>query len=403
MTEQVFPELQPDARSPFVAGGRRRMHGVLPAQDIRKLVQAGAIHASDGIEDRQIQPASLDLRLGRTACRLQASFLPGRSKVKDKLGSLVMARLDLSSAVVLEKGCVYLVELMEALRLPGDVAAKANPKSTTGRLDVFTRLITDDGTEFERVPAGYAGPLYAEIVPRTFSVIVHPGLSLSQLRFIRGQAPLSDRQLLELNKRERLVYLDDTKPGAALIRGGLQVSVSLRGDRQTDVVAYRGKKNAKLVDLKNVDFYEPADFWDTIHSRPDGRLILNPGDFYILASQERVRVPPRYAAEMVPFDPSVGEFRIHYAGFFDPGFGYGESDIPGTRAVLEVRAHEVPFVIEDGQVVGRLVYSQVLDLPDKIYGVSIGSSYQRQELVLSKQFRRSTYPHPYPDVAQTSP
>ena len=404
MTEQVFPELQTAVRSPPDADERVQTRGVLPSQEIRKLLSDGAIHADEGVEDRQIQPASLDLRLGRTAYRLQASFLPGgAATVQDKLKYLSMTCLDLSRPTVLERGCVYLVPLVEQLRLPRELSAKANPKSTTGRLDVFTRLIVDYGKEFERVPKGYSGPLYAEIVPRTFSVIVHPGLSLSQLRFIKGRAPSSDRQLSKLDKQERLIYLDETTPGEALIRDGLQLSVSLQGDQETEVVAYRGKKNAPLVDLRNVDYYDAAQFWDTIHSRPDGRLILNPGDFYILASRERVRVPPRYAAEMVPFDPSVGEFRIHYAGFFDPGFGYGDSGIRGTRAVLEVRAHEVPFVIEDGQVVGRLVYSQVLDLPDKIYGVSIGSSYQRQELALSKQFRRSSYPLPHPDAAPVSP
>ena len=330
--------------------------------------------------------------MGPVAYRLQASFLPGRdSTVGRKLADLSMAELDLSRPTVLEKGCVYLARLMEELRLPEELEAKANPKSTTGRLDVFTRLIADYGAEFERVPKGYSGPLYAEIVPRTFSVIVHPGSSLSQLRFIRGRPPSSDTHLKSLDKEERLIYLDETNPGTAVIRDGLKISVSLQGD-QGEVVAYRGKKNTPLVDLKQIGVYEIDRFWDTIPSCPDGRLILNPGDFYILASRERVRVPPQYAAEMVPFDPSVGEFRIHYAGFFDPGFGYGDSNITGTRAVLEVRAHETPFVIEHGQVVGRLVYSRVLDVPDKVYGTSIGSAYQRQELALSKQFRRAVPP-----------
>jgi dCTP deaminase len=365
--------------------------GVLPSQDIEKLIRAGRIRAVERIEPWQIQPASLDLRLGSVAYRLQASFLPGReSTVRRKLDGLAMAELDLSRPTVLEKGCVYLAPLLEELRLPDEIEARANPKSTTGRLDVFTRLITDYGPEFEHVPKGYVGPLYAEIVPRTFSVIVHPGSSLSQLRFIRKRAPSSDTHLRDLDREEGLIYLDESNPGTALIRDGLNVSVSLRSDRDADVVAYRGKKNTPLVDLKKVDFYEIDQFWDTIPSRPDGRLILNPGDFYILASRERVRVPPQCAAEMVPFDPSVGEFRIHYAGFFDPGFGYGDSNITGTRAVLEVRAHETPFVIEHGQVVGRLVYSRVLEVPERIYGTSIGSSYQRQELALSKQFRRST-------------
>jgi len=360
--------------------------GVLPSQEILKLIREGEVVPAD-VKKKQVQPASLDLRLGRRAYRLQASFLPGgNSRVDDKLADLAMAEFDLSRLPILEKGCVYLVELMERLRLPKDLEAKANPKSTTGRLDVFTRLITDEGAEFERVRSGYSGPLYAEIMPRTFSVIVHPELSLSQIRFIRGNAELSDEELEGLDREAKLIYIDESTPDAARIRdGGVALSVNLHGD-DDEVVAYRGKKNAPLVDLKKT--YDPERFWDPIRNCPDGRLILNPGDFYILASRERVRVPGRYAAEMVPFDPSVGEFRIHYAGFFDPGFGYGEGDITGTRAVLEVRAHETPFVIEHEQVVGRLVYSRMLDVPNRIYGASIGSSYQRQELALSKQFRR---------------
>lgn len=373
-------------------GGKPRGKGVLPSQTIRKLVSEGRIQAASAIEDRQIQPASLDLRLGPDAYRLQASFLPGGSTVEVKLQTLSMAKLDLSSPAVLERGCVYLVKLMEEVRLPPDCRAKANPKSTTGRLDVFTRLITDHGTEFEHVKAGYAGPLYAEIMPRTFPVLVRAGLSLSQIRFIRGAADLSDAQTEKLDRAEALIYLDypddEITSTRANIRRGVELSVSLRRDGGRDVVAYRGRKNARLVDLGKVNEYDVDEFWDAIADCPNDRLILNPGDFYILVSRERVRVPPSHAAEMVPFDPSAGEFRIHYAGFFDPGFGYGAGDIKGTRAVLEVRAHEVPFVIEHGQVVGRLVYSHVLDTPEKVYGASIGSSYQRQELALSRQFRR---------------
>ncbi len=365
--------------------------GVLPSQDIRRLVEAKQIEASEPIDDKQIQPASLDLRLGRRAYRLQASFLPGKAPVEAKLDYLSLAELDLTSPTILEKGCVYVVPLMEKLDLrKGRLVAKANPKSTTGRLDVFTRLIADGGPEFERLPKRYRGPLYAEIMPRTFPVIVHPGLSLSQIRFIRGRAELTDHDLRKLDDEAQLIYVDDESPARASIRDGVELSVSLRRGGVRDVVAYRGKQNARLVDLSRVGEYEIGEFWEEIRDCPGNRLILNPGDFYILVSRERVRVPPGYAAEMVPFDPSVGEFRIHYAGFFDPGFGYGVAgDIKGTRAVLEVRAHEVPFVIEHGQVVGRLVYSRVLDVPDRIYGELIGSSYQRQELALSKQFRRA--------------
>ena len=379
----LFPELAGDPRAAVSTTG------VLPYQHIRALIRDGCVTAEVPFVDEQIQPASLDLRLGAVAYRLRASFLPGaQSTVASRIGVLSMARLDLSSPTVLERGGVYLAPLLESLRLPGGVSAKANPKSTTGRLDVFTRLITDGCTVFEQVRRGYSGQLFAEIVPRTFSVIVRQGVRLSQLRFVRGKPPPTDSLLERLDQAENLVYDDEDSPGEADIERGLKLSVNLRGERPDDIVAYRGKKNAPLIDMQTIDHYDAGEFWDRITTPRDGRLILNPGDFYILGSRQRVRVPPAAAAEMVPFDPSVGEFRIHYAGFFDPGFGYGDSDIPGTRAVLEVRAHEVPFVIEHDQVVSRLLYCPLLEVPDKIYGASIGSSYQRQGLALSKQFRR---------------
>lgn len=382
----LFPELAGEPRAAVSTTG------VLPYQHIRALIRDGCVTAETPFADDQVQPASLDLRLGAVAYRLRASFLPGaQSTVASRIGVLSMARLDLSSPTVLERGGVYLAPLLESLRLPGGVSAKANPKSTTGRLDVFTRLITDGCTVFEQVRDGYSGQLFAEIVPRTFSVIVQQGVRLSQLRFVRGKPPPTDSLLERLDQAENLVYDDEDSPGEADIEKGLKLSVNLRGEGSHDVVAYRGKKNAPLIDMRKVDHYDSGEFWDRITTPRDGRLILNPGDFYILGSRQRVRVPPAVAAEMVPFDPSVGEFRIHYAGFFDPGFGYGDSDIPGTRAVLEVRAHEVPFVIEHDQVVSRLLYSPLLEVPDKTYGASIGSSYQRQGLALSKQFRRAAY------------
>lgn len=380
---QLFPELleaEPETKSA----------GVLPSQMIRELIRNQHIIADTPIAEEQIQPASLDLRLGEMAHRVQASFLPGRSAtVEDRIRDLRMTRLDLTGAAVLEKGCVYIVPLLEQLHLPSDLRAKANPKSTTGRLDIFTRLIADYGTEFERVPRGYKGKLYAEIVPRTFSVVARAGMRLNQLRFIRGKVDTSDRWISDLDKRETLVYIDEENPGTAHVDRGLTISINLEALDGAEAVAYKARKNTPAIDLSKVDHYHPDDFWD-IRPEPRGKqLILDPGDFYILASKERVRVPPESAAEMLPIDPSIGEFRIHYAGFFDPGFGYGASDIKGTRAVLEVRAHEVPFLIEDGQIVGRLAYMKLLSRPDKVYGVEIGSSYQKQSLTLSKQFKRA--------------
>ena len=313
MTDQVFPELEAEAPARREPDAPPQARGVLPSQDIRALIAEGAISSSEPFEDRQVQPASLDLRLGATAYRLQASFLPGsQSLVESKLESLAMAELDLSRPTVLERGCVYLVPLMEKLRLPDDIEAKANPKSTTGRLDVFTRLITDYGAEFERVPNGYSGPLYAEVMPRTFPVIVRPGQSLSQIRFIRTHSrlttELTDRQTEDLDKKEHLIYLDDETPAKASVRDGVELSVSLLGSSGGEVIAYRGKRNARIVDLSKVDEYDINAFWDVIPACSDNRLILNPGDFYILVSRERVRVPPGHAAEMKPFDASVGEF-----------------------------------------------------------------------------------------------
>jgi dCTP deaminase len=366
-----------------------RTTGILPAQTIRELIAGGRIKAGIEIAEEQIQPASIDLRLGEVAYRVRASFLPGpESIVQDKVSTLLINKVDLTGGFAFEPGCVYIVPLMEELRLPKNIEARANPKSTTGRLDIFTRLITDYGTEFERVRPGYRGTLYAEIVSRTFTIKVRTGMKLNQLRFVRGSPPSHDGPLAELDERESLVYEDAEGPVKANINKGLRISVRLNAEGETDLVAFRAKKHAPAIDLGVRDFHDPREYWDAVYSVPGRGIVLDPGDFYLLASKEKVRVPPDYAAEMVPYDQSIGEFRVHYAGFFDPGFGYGLSDVPGTLAVLEVRAHEVPLLVEHGQIVGRLVYSPMLARPDKIYGVQIGSSYQMQGLALSKQFKR---------------
>jgi dCTP deaminase len=378
----LFPNLTTQQVSP-------RTTGILPAQTIRELIAGGRIEATQEITEEQIQPASIDLRLGEVAYRVRASFLPGQdSTVQDKVSTLLITKVDLTGGVAFEPGCVYIVPLMEELRLPKNVEARANPKSTTGRLDIFTRLITDYGIEFERVRPGYRGRLFAEIVSRTFTIRVRTGMKLDQLRFIRGNPPSHDGPLAELDERENLVYEDEEGPVKAKIDKGLRISVRLNAEGGTDLVAFRAKKHAPVLDLGVRDFYDPREYWDTVYSVSGRGIVLDPGDFYLLASKEKVRVPPDYAAEMVPYDQSIGEFRVHYAGFFDPGFGYGLSDVLGTPAVLQVRAHEVPILIEHAQIVGRLVYSPMLARPDKIYGVQIGSSYQVQGLALSKQFKR---------------
>ena len=375
-------------RSPAQARAEQNTAGILPSQAIRSLVENKRIASSFSIDDSQIQPASIDLRLGREAYQVRASFLPGKSTIAKKIHDLLIQKIDLTGSAVLEPGSVFIVPLLESLDLPADVYGKANPKSTTGRLDIFTRLITEPGHEFELVPRGYSGSLYLEIVSRTFPIVVRSGMKLNQLRFMRGKSDVSDSMLIKLAETERLVYEDDENPLEPEIERGLSVSVDLQGTG-SNIVAYKAKNHAPPLDLQNVNHYEIDDFWEVIRGPMNKGLTLNPRDFYILASWERVSVPPSYAAEMVPFDPALGEFRIHYAGFFDPGFGHGMSGIKGTKAVLEVRAHEVPFLLEDRQLVGKLIYHKMAKEPDKIYGPSIGSSYQQQGLQLSKQFRKA--------------
>lgn len=354
--------------------------GVLPDTEIAALIGAGAIRPGADLAEGQVQPASLDLRLGTTAFRIRASFLTGKGRrVADRLADFQMHAMDLTGGAVLEKGCVYLVPLIESLALPGEIAAVANAKSSTGRVDLLTRVITDGGTEFDRIAPGYTGPLYAEICPRSFSVLVQPGMRLNQIRFRRGSATLSDADLAALHAAQPLV------DGPAVIDGGLGFSVDLRPGAD-DLVGWRAKPHTGVLDLSRLNAYPPLDFWEPVRTR-EGRIILDPGAFYILVSREAVTIPPDYAAEMAPYLAMVGEFRVHYAGFFDPGFGHSAAGGAGSRGVLEVRCHEAPFVLEDGQIVGRLVYERMCARPATLYGAGIASNYQGQGLKLAKQFR----------------
>ena len=356
------------------------MSGVLPDQSIQQMINSATITAQPPILSEQIQPASLDLRLGNTAWRVRASFLSGdERKLTDRLKNFEMHEIDLRQGAVLEKGCVYVLPLMESLDLPENIQAVANAKSSTGRLDLLTRVITDNGTEFDRIRPGYKGPLYAEICPRSFSVLVRPGMRLNQIRFRQGQAILSDSELSDLHASDRLVS------GEAVISDGLGFSVDLKPANGT-LVGYRAKPHTGVIDLDRIGAYEPAEFWEEVHSS-DGQIILDPGAFYILVSREAVHIPPAYAAEMAPFLAMVGEFRVHYAGFFDPGFGHQAAGGGGSRGVLEVRCHEAPFVLEHAQIVGRLVYERMLKEPAQLYGAGIASNYQGQGLKLSKHFK----------------
>ena len=366
--------------------GDKEVHqtGILPSQLLEHLVRVTKeiLTLDDPIRDDQFQPASLDLRLGAKAYRVRASFLPGKHTVTQKLEELAMHEMDITTGGVLERGCVYIVPLIEHLALKRRTSARGNPKSSTGRLDIFTRLITDYGTEFDSVKEGYKGPLYAEVSPRTFSVLVRKGSRLSQLRIRRGNPPASDQEMRRLLNDQQIVE----SMGQDDIRSGVPVTVDVLGDRTGGLIGYRAKNHAGLIDIDRVRHYEVLDYWEPVFVPRRGGLVLDPADFYILASREAVRVPPTYAAEMIAYDTLVGEFRVHYAGFFDPGFGHADANGEGSRAELEVRSYEVPFVIEHGQIVGRLTYERLTELPNRLYGSAVRSNYQGQGIALSKHF-----------------
>jgi dCTP deaminase len=375
-TDSLFPTRQP--------GG----DGILPYQEIRDFVEMGIISATPGISSAQIQPASIDLRLSSEAYRVQASFLPGQTTTllsKATSNGMLSKAFDISAPSLLEPGTIYIIPLMESLNLPSNVYGIANPKSTTGRLDIFTRLITEHGDEFDRVRKGYNGKLYIEVISQTFPVFVQAGMRLNQLRFGRGKfEPSSDVNLKRLN----LVHLDHDSDDGANIDRGLRLTVDLQGNG-SEIVGYKAKKHSAPIDLRRINHYEVDEFWTPIQRNSKRQYVLEPGEFYILASKQRVRVPADHAAEMLPYDLATQEFRVHYAGFFDPGFGYGlRGEIPGTRAVLEVRASQMAILLEDDQFVGRLNYFKMAATPEQVYGGGIGSSYQQQGLALAKQFKR---------------
>lgn len=380
--------------------------GVLPDAILENFITRQIIHASTEIAADQVQPASLDLRLGARAWRIRASFLPREGQsVASKIDDLADHEIDLSGdGALLEQGCVYLAELSESLTLPKTISGTANPKSSTGRIDVFTRLVVDGTPAFDKVPSGYQGRLYAEIAPRTFPVRVRSGTRLNQLRLRRrtsGQPEnfrpvLSDGELAKIDHRLRA-----QNDGAGLVQSltrfadGATLSVSLTGGDASNTIGYRARRYTPPIDMDRPNACYYADYWERLVGERSGRLILDPKEFYILRSSEAVVIPPDLAAEMVPIDPSMGEFRVHYAGFFDPGFGYSKAGGAGARAVLEVRSLEVPFVLEDRQIIGRLTYEHLTDPPKSLYGQLETSNYQAQGLKLSKHFSMD----PLPDAA----
>ena len=372
--------------------------GVLADHELRAAVREGWVRSEPPVADEQFQPASLDLRLGPLAYQLRASFLPFRETVRSRLGTrdladsdLVIDRLSLDAGATLQRGSVYLVELLESLELPPHVRGRSNPKSTTGRLDIFTRVITDETGRFDEIRAGYRGPLYLEVSPQSFPVRVHAGLSLNQLRLAVGQTSLPDAELLRLYRETPLLYDDDARPlppERVVFNDGLCMGIDLSGRLTSGIIGYRAHPNPPAVDLGRVGHYDPSEFWEPIKRPARDAYILEANRFYILVSKERIRVPPEFAAEMVVYDAGAGEIRTHYAGFFDPGFGYGDGSLLGTKVVMEVRAREVPFMVYDGQTSFKVWFERLRSRPERVYGAGLGSSYQHQTLTLSKQFRR---------------
>ena len=387
-----LPEAEPSTGELFPPPEPRELEhatGILPYQLLRDAIdRTHEIQSLELIVDDQLQPASLDLRLGNVAYRVRASFLPGPDRtVAEKLRTLTLHTLDLRKGAVLEKDCVYIVPLLEHLALRYRTSGSANPKSSTGRLNVFARVIIDYGTEFDSIKSNYSGPLYAELSPRSFSILVRKGSRLVQLRIRRGRPTSSNAALRRLHEEVGFSIVPPGSPiGRELIEGGLAVTVDVSGTLQSGFVGFKARKHTPVIDVDQINYYDVGDFWDLVFASGEG-IMLDPEDFYILASRESVAIPTDQAAEMLAYDTLVGEFRVHYAGFFDPGFGMAETGGEGSRAVLEVRAHEVPFLIEHGQIVGRLVYERLIARPDKLYGRAIGSSYQSQGLALSKHFK----------------
>jgi dCTP deaminase len=364
--------------------------GVLPSQLLREAVSREWLRAGAGrIPPESVQPASVDLRLGEHGWALRCSFLPdSQSAVEEKFEGLAFERIDLRDGATLERDRPYLVPLIEQLQLPSHVRAKANPKSSTGRLDVFTRVITDRNHRFDEIAAGYHGKLYLEIVPRSFAIRVKTGLSLNQVRLICGEARLSDSELVALH-RERALLCVDSEPlrqSELSIAGGLFLSLDVSGPAD-GVVGYRARRNSLPIDLTQAGGLSWGDYWEPVHPERGRRIVLDPEVFYLLLSSEEVSIPPSYAAEMLAYDPTAGELRTHYAGFFDPGFGYSlDRRAHGSRAALEVRARDVSFMVEHGQPVCKLAFERMIEEPDVLYGEDVGSSYQGQQTMLSKHF-----------------
>ncbi|MDE3206963.1 MAG: 2'-deoxycytidine 5'-triphosphate deaminase [Acidobacteriota bacterium] len=366
--------------------------GVLPNSYLVAAIDEGIIDAGRfKIPAENVQPASLDLRLGEVAYRMRCSFLPGNEDVSVRIKELAIDRLDLrGDGVVLETNRPYLIPLKERLALPDGVRAKANPKSSTGRLDVFTRVITDHSYRFDEIAPGYHGELFLEVVPLSFAIRVREDLTLNQLRLSVGRSELSDAEILEHHLAAPLLYVDGAPlaADAITISNGLFLSLDLHGDSDGHV-GYRARENAPLLDLTRTDPLDPEPFWEPVRREAADRVVLTEKKFYLLMSEEAACIPPGLASEMTAYDPTSGELRTHYAGFFDPGFGFdSDGRFFGSKAALEVRAHDVPFMIEHGQKVCKLTFERMLEQPTILYGREPASNYQQQTQALGKHFLR---------------
>jgi dCTP deaminase len=394
-----------------------RTLGILPIQKLRILAEYGVIEAPADypLSEDQFQPNSIDLRLGEIAHRVRCSFLPENETVENKLGRLTQHSFSIKNGAVLEPNCTYIIPLLERLHLPYSevspqqslfnnhnekndlilisdehLTAKTNPKSSTGRLDIFTRVITDYSHRFEEVSSGYSGGLYLEVVPKSFPIRVRTGQRLNQLRISNGMIRLSDQDILRTHLRDPILFDENAEPVSSdniKLKEGLFMSVNLQAEKG-EIIGYKAKKHRDLIDLDKINYYTVPDFWDPIYAQQEDSIILEPEAFYIFASKERCRIPVNLAAEMVPYDTGSGELRTHYAGFFDSGFG-GTVEDRGARAVLEVRSHDVPFLIEDGQTFFRMIFEPNTEVPEFIYGKQIKSNYQGQDLKLGKHFKSS--------------
>ena len=346
----------------------RGKSGYLTNQSIELACHEGIINSRVSLLASQFQPVSLDLRLGTHAFRIQSSFLPENDTVEIKLNEVKLYEIDLRDGGILEKGAIYLIPLLEELDFPKNFQGRTNPKSSTGRLDMFTRVIVDHGHRFDEIPSGYKGKMYLEVIPRSFPVRVKEGLRLNQLRIFQGNPHLTDIQLKNFYKKSPILFDDGGKPvkiNEVKIDSGLFISLDLAGSGKDGVVAYKAKTNSCVIDMSLNRHYHPMDFWEpiTLTQIRNKRLILEPESFYIMMSKEKICIWPHLLAEMVAYEPNSGELRTHYAGFFDPGFGWHGGKATknqGTRAVMEVRPHDVPFMVEDGQTFCRLKFESVI-------------------------------------------